>query len=207
MGGMGSGRHWRWGEKSTTDSFRQLDVRRWARDGYLAPGASFRWRWQIEGETVASINVRVETERAWLRYKVRDAGDEWEDMNYAVRLLSQPCHLGGKRQWFECPARGCNKRAAILYGGRVFACRICHDLAYPSQREKKFLRAQRRADKVKRSIGWETGCYAGYGPKPKHMHWKTFGRLVDEIERHERIAGMVFAQYTEDMPERLSTLL
>jgi len=32
MGGPGSGNRWRYGAKSTTDDYRILDVRRWARD-------------------------------------------------------------------------------------------------------------------------------------------------------------------------------
>ena len=35
MGGMGSGRHWYWGAKDTTDDYRSIDVRRWKRDGLL----------------------------------------------------------------------------------------------------------------------------------------------------------------------------
>jgi len=29
MGGCGSGRHWHFGAKDTTDDYRALDVRRW----------------------------------------------------------------------------------------------------------------------------------------------------------------------------------
>lgn len=30
MGGMGSGGHWYWGAKDTTDDYRSIDVRRWS---------------------------------------------------------------------------------------------------------------------------------------------------------------------------------
>ena len=37
MGGGGSGRYWHYGAKNTTGDYRSIDVRRWQRDGLLAP--------------------------------------------------------------------------------------------------------------------------------------------------------------------------
>ena len=54
MGGPGSGNRWRYGAKSTTDDYRTLDVRRWAREGVLRPGYWGGWQWTRNGETVAS---------------------------------------------------------------------------------------------------------------------------------------------------------
>jgi hypothetical protein len=53
-----------------------------------------------------------------------------KDEQYPVRIERTPCNLGGSRHWFICPAVGCGRRAAILYGGGNFACRRCHQLAY-----------------------------------------------------------------------------
>ena len=186
MGGRGSGRFWRWDDKTTTDAFHSIDVRRWARRGLLEPGTSFGWQWSIEGKEVASIRASAERGRIILSYRSRSHGSDWENMRYAVTLLSQPCYLGGERLWFQCPAQGCTRRVAILYGGRVFACRHCHQLVYPSQRELPFQRASRRADKVRASIGWDQDEVCGL--KPKHMHWRTFEKKVVEIERLENLA-------------------
>ena len=41
MGGMGSGRRWYWGAKNSTDDYRSINVRRWKRNGWLAPHQSF----------------------------------------------------------------------------------------------------------------------------------------------------------------------
>lgn len=62
MGGIGSGRHWQFGA-DTTEDYRAIDVRRWKRDGLLAPGRAFSWQWSREGEVVASINVKSEQGR------------------------------------------------------------------------------------------------------------------------------------------------
>ena len=72
----------------------------------------------------------------------------------AVRIVRTPCRLGGSRAWFICPAVGCGRRVAILYGGGIFACRHCYDLAYDSSRNSS-----------KGSRMWdELGAVAGIGP-------------------------------------------
>ncbi len=191
MGGIGSGRHWQWGAKNTTADYRSIDVRRWAREGFLTPGRRFSWQWTADGEKVGSIDVRAEHGRVRLIYRSRDYGDEWESHDYPVRLLSQQCHYGGHREWFACPARGCGRRVAKLYGGRIFACRHCYDLAYPSQRQVGWQRAQRRADKIRDRLEWEYG--SNWGFKPKGMHWRTFERLTAELEHFEHVSNVSFA--------------
>jgi hypothetical protein len=106
MGGPGSGNRWRYGAKSTTDDYNALDVRRWAREGVLRPGYWGGWQWTRNGETVASIQLRAEQDRAILIYRHRSGDAEWEDEHYAVRIVRTPCNLGGSRAWFICPAGG-----------------------------------------------------------------------------------------------------
>lgn len=178
MGGIGSGRYWHYGARKTTSSHRTIDVRRWQRDGLLKDGHSFGWQWTREGEVVSSIRVSVETNRVNLAYRHRSGDDDdWINLNYPVFIDWIPCHLGGQRPWFRCPARKCGRRVAILYSGGIFACRHCYRLVYPSQREKLDDRATRRADKIRARLDWEPGILNGDGLKPKGMHWKTFERL------------------------------
>lgn len=194
MGGMGSGRRWHYGANDTTNDYRALDVRRWQRDGLLTPGRAFGWQWNRDGEVVASIQVRVETGRVYLIYRHRNGGGDCKDENYPVWLDWTPCNLGGQRPWFRCPARGCGRRVAILYGGAIFACRKCYQLAYPSQRETHNDRAARRADRIREKLGWEPGILNGNGWKPKGMHWRTFERLTAEHDAFEQIALAGIAQ-------------
>jgi hypothetical protein len=80
---------------------------------------------------------------------------------------------------FICPAAGCGRRVAILYGGGIFACRHFHQLAYFSSREDAGDRAaRRRADRLRARLGWEPGILYGEGGKPKWMRWRTFERLA-----------------------------
>lgn len=175
MGGFGSGR----GQsvKDTTSDMRALDIRRLQRDGLLIPGQALGWNWLRNGETVASINIRAEADRVILNYRSQSNGGEWQPMENPVYLEWTGCNLGGRRAWFLCPARGCGRRVAILYGGSVFACRHCHKLAYECQRETDDDRAMRRADAIRRRLGWQPGIANPAGDKPKGMHWKTYRLL------------------------------
>lgn len=181
MGGFGSGRKW---GKDCTDDMRQIDIRRLARDGYLKAGMAYGWQWKRRGEVIASINVKVEVDRVWFNYRQRERCGEWQDMRYPVRLDRTACHLGGDRVWWRCPAVGCGRRVAVLYGGSVFACRHCHKLAYRCQRETDDDRATRRADTLRHRLKWEPGILNGEGWKPKGMHWRTFERLQAEHDSH-----------------------
>jgi len=178
MGGPSSGNRWHYGAKSTTDDYRTLDVRRWAREGMLEPGHWGWWQWTRDGEIVASIQARAEEGRVILIYRHRSGGEEWKDEEYPVRIVRTRCNLGGSRAWFICPAVGCGRRVAILYGGGIFACRSCHRLAYASSREDAGGRATRRADRLRERLGWEPGILNGEGSKPKWMRWHTFERLT-----------------------------
>ena len=181
MGGIGSGRRWNFGAHDTTDDYRSIDVRWLKRRGMLRPGASGSLTWSRRGEVVGSIQIQAEPERVRLKYRHKSGGDEWQDQSYPVYLDTTPCHLGGARQWFLCPARGCGRRVAVLYGGTIFACRHCYQLAYPSQREHFSDRKARRADRIREKLGWEPGILNGTGwGRPKGMHRKTFDRLCRE---------------------------
>ena len=175
MGGMGSGRGQR--GKNTTSDMRPLDIRKLQRDGLLTPGRAFGWQWSVCGKEVASIQIRTEVDRVVLDYRNRSNGGEWRPMEYPVCLEWTGLHFGGRRAWFLCPAKGCGRRVAVLFGGSIFACRHCQKLAYACQRETADDRAMRRADTIRRRLGWGAGIANPAGSKPKGMHWRTFERL------------------------------
>ena len=187
MGGFGSGKR---GGKSTTADMWALDVRKVQRAGRLTPGQSFNWQWTRNGEPVANINIRTGTDRVTLDYRQRDRGGEWKAMNYPVGVTWTPCNYGGQRAWWICPAVGCGRRVAVLYGGSVYACRHCHKLAYRTQREKAHERAGSKADKLRDRLGWDAGILNGNGGKPKGMHLATFDRLEAQ---HDALVSQLLA--------------
>jgi len=170
---------------------RPLDIRRLQRDGLLITGRAFGWHWTVNGEEVASIQMRTEVDSVILNYRSRSNEGGWEAVEYPVRLEWTACTLGGRRAWFLCPAQGCGRRVAILFGGSIFACRHCHKLAYECQREPDDDRALRRADTIRRRLGWRAGIAHPTGSKPKGMHWRTFYRLMAEYHAfvHVSLAG------------------
>lgn len=178
VGGIGSGRRNQSGRGTTSDCW-SLDVRRFQRDGLLTPGQVFGWNWMREGETLASIFVRTGSDTLTLNYRQRLGNEVWQPMEYTVPLDWTACTYGGSRPWFLCPATGCWRRVAKLYLGGTgsFACRHCCRLVYACQREADDDRAARRAETIRRRLGWEPGILNGTGRKPKGMHRRTFERL------------------------------
>lgn len=164
--------------KDTTDQYRRIDVRFLRRYGYLRPGASFTLRWSCNGVETGSIHGCTTSNSVVLSYRHQPWGsDEWQLKEYPVELVRTPCHYGGERTWFLCPARGCRRRVAILYGGGIYACRRCHQLVYKSQREQSHDRALRRTQAIRMKLGGSANMLEPFPAKPTGMHWRTYQRL------------------------------
>jgi hypothetical protein len=200
MGGIGSGTHTRWDTRNRIDDMRALPIAKLARGGWLNSGGTCSYAWTTAGHRTGDIKVTAAAGHVVLSYQARSNGGEWQARSYAVQIERTPCHFGGTRAWFLCPARKCGRRVAILYGGAVFACRHCHQLAYPSENESRKDRTIRRAGRLRASLGWPPGIFNGsdWG-KPKHMHCATFYRLERDYHQQE-------AQALGDMMEWLDRL-
>ena len=182
MGGYGCGRR---SSRDTTEDYRRIDVRFMERNGYLRMGAAGSLEWSRRGERIAHIDYRSEPGQVVLSYSARERGGEWEKLTYPVRLDRTPCNYGGSRAWFVCPARGCGKRVATLFGGRIFACRQCYGLAYASQRESRSDRASERAMAILKRLRCDNfyTIFDSDPPRPKGMHYRTYLRLATRYER------------------------
>lgn len=175
MGGSGSGRRSSYG--STTHDSLPLDIRKVHRDGLLVPGRRFWWQWTVNGREIAGIRATVGNDNVTLFYQHRPRGaDDWVPVEQLVEVTHSACTYGGTRPWWFCPS--CNRRVAVLYAaGKLYACRHCYHLPYASQRETASDRAMRRADCIRKRLGWNAGIANPKGFKPKGMHWRTFWRL------------------------------
>lgn len=174
MGGIGSGRHYRWDTKDTTEDYRSIDIRRWYRDKLLIPNQTFITSWSRDGEIISSIEVHTQQQHITLSYRRRNSNNDWVKLSYPVLIDWTPCNYGNKRPWFLCPGKNCGRRVAILYSGKIFACRHCYQLAYPCQRETFPYRVIRKADKIRAKFSCEPGLFITSHLRPKGMHWKTF---------------------------------
>src|SRR5215469_15278148 len=193
MGGFGSTR-WRWSTtKDTVESSRSLDINRLNRAGCLRSGYRGGWEWMRDGRRLASIQLRRDGNALVLSYRVRPAGGEWRDVEQPTQIIWMPCRFGGTRPYFVCPGIfngiGCGRRVAKLYNaGTYFLCRHCYRLAYPSQRENRYDRALRRANKFHMRLGWEPGSASTFPARPKGMHRRTYERLQSAVVNAEILA-------------------
>ena len=174
MGGSGSGDWYRWNKKATVESHREIDVRIIKKRGYLHPGISGTLSWGIRGENYNVIGFRVETDRLVLNYFNRQS-DGYEKIKDEILFTWTPCNFGGYREWFLCP--GCNRRVAVVYGGKYYRCRHCHNLTYSCQQESKPDRLLRKAQNIRERLGVSRNITIPILFKPKNMHQKTFDRL------------------------------
>lgn len=169
MSGIGS----RGGMRCTTD-MQALDVRALGREGLLRAGTYSTWHLSSR----SAIAIEAEDDKVLLLYQKRSLEDgAWVTVRCMVMLERTPCNFGGSRVWWRCPASGCGRRVAVLHGGRTFACRRCHGLAYLSQRIKTSERAAKQLNNVRRRLRWTPGFMNPNGGKPSGMHWSTFWRL------------------------------
>jgi hypothetical protein len=104
-----------------------------------------------------------------------------------VSVVCTRPNFGGRRLWLLCPRTNCARRCRVLYrewdtNPRAFACIRCARLAYSTQRESREDRLERRADRLASRLRLEPGSTNTY-LKPKWMRYKTFQRIIDEIER------------------------
>lgn len=177
MGGSGSGIWYRWSKRGTTEASHSIDIRWLKREGALVPGGVRRITWSCNGKKTGSIGYQVFPDFIVLKFRQRQQGSKWENVEQCVYFDWTPLTFG-LRQWFECPH--CQRRVAVIYGvGKYFLCRHCSGLKYESQNEDVASRALRKQQKLNEKLkapdGWD--AFDGIPPKPKWMHHKTYKRL------------------------------
>jgi hypothetical protein len=153
-----------------TQHFRNIDIRRFSRDGLLASPWQGVWSWRDAqtGSVNAAISLRISSKSIGLRYTC-----DGHPVNAQIALERTACTYGGTRAWFNCPT--CSRRCAVLYMRMSrFQCRLCHDLRYQCQSEDALGRGQIALEKIEAKLD-------SYWQKPKGMHLSTRERLVSRI--------------------------
>ena len=83
------------------------------------------------------------------------------------RLSWLPCHFGGLRPWFHCPARNCGRTYCDFIWRRNFRLPSLLPFGLSLSGENTGDRATRKADKIRDRLGWEPGILNGEGLKAK----------------------------------------
>jgi hypothetical protein len=185
-----------YGGRTTCESCRSIDVRRWHREDRLRAGQSFSCSWTRRGQPSGSISVRTESDGVVLIYRPHSRVVESKLIEQRVPIVWTSCHFGGRRPWFVCSdysGRYCGRQIAVLYdAGGLFACRRCYGLAYTSQQEAPIYRGLAVAQKIRERLGGSTDIFDAFPDKPRGMHWKTYDRLrlAHEAAKERSLAGM-----------------
>ena len=184
MKSIGSGNWDRESVKPIADDFLRFSIFALRQHGLLAD-SDFQqglWRWVLSGgDCTLRYEINMRTAMPWVRVMYRNKANGAE-YDYTIALSATHPHYGGKRWWFQCPVAGCGKRVGMLYLYEYLACRHCYDLAYRSQSESSYARMMTKAEKLHLQLGGD-GSANDIPSKPKGMHWHTYHRKADAIER------------------------
>ncbi len=119
----------------------------------------------------------------------------WAELAYTDQ------HLGGRRAWFRC--RQCERRCRLLYWrGEALACRLCHGLAYASQRERREYRLLGRAQAIRRRLGGTANLTALFPERPKGMHRSTYAQWRDKAIAAEHAGCAIIWGWLQQQQQR-----
>lgn len=180
---MGRGNYYRWNAKIATGDLLSLDLACLKQLGCISPWIGFSLTWKNWGREIGSITIDLMEDSITFRFKTTSHGGQSIPVCVNVAFSFTPCHFGGQRKWFMCR---CGRSVSRLFiQGQQVACRHCLKLAYSSQREDRLDRLNRKIDKKQSKLKDER-C------RPKGMHWKTFQKKSDELNRLESLKWQVF---------------
>jgi len=165
------------------ENARALDIRQICRAGLMRRGGPPAVGWN-DGIVVATMAGHVEGCQ-----DVAVALGKSERV-IEVRLVSTPCHLGGRCWWWLCPY--CHSRRGILYAARgTLACRRCLGLTYLTQRLRPAERLLERQARI--CSRWGVCPEELPDKKPPRMHRRTYEALLGRLDNLEnrRLAAIL----------------
>lgn len=92
-----------------------------------------------------------------------------------IEYVTTRPYLGGIRHWFLCPR--CKSRRRVLYAipyaaASGWRCRVCWNLRYDSQRQRKRRRLALKYERLESELTHVDA--QGTRSKPPRMHWRTY---------------------------------
>lgn len=183
MGGYNSGRY-RTRNQGAVEASLRLDIRDLRRRGYVRPNvrASGPWSWTYRDQRCGSINVSLLIGNDGKGEAVLNYAADGEPKAQRVRLVSTPCHFGGRRWYFLCPRR--ERRCEVLcFAQGSFASRQAQCLTYSSQSEDELGRLCLARDKARGRLDG-----AGGRPRPRganrerqFLRWADLDDAADDL--------------------------
>ena len=191
MGGIGSGNYYRGSSQTTLEEMQRIDIASLNKSGFLnGHTRSGVWRWHCGDEPSGAVTLTTIDNQLMITGQRRNYGEDWEDFEQKINLLTTPCNYGGKRYWLQCPY--CFNRVGVLaLGGSLFACRRCYKVPYASQQESR----PDRINRAQRKLAARMFEDEDRGIKKKGLHWKTFERLLHEHDRLENAFNNEMLEY------------
>ena len=193
------------GPKPRVEQCVVIDAARWQREGILEGFTRSRGGVSFIGYQLETMDMR--SPFIHLNYTLSDgrhASGVLQKFNYKVDLRTTRPHFGGLRWWFTCPL--CRRRAQKLYhprGGDRFGCRYCYNLSYASRSYTASDRAQKRARAIRQRLGGSASLLEAFPLKPRGMWWKTYDRLLDQCQRYDTTAWILFDKWLENLERRV----
>jgi hypothetical protein len=155
-----------YGGRTTCESCRSIDVRRWHREGRLHSGQHFSCSWMAGGEPTGSIRVSTEG----------DAASRWSATMVCLFSLLQ-------RPLLWAPSRDTLRRRRVVCLSPVLWPGVCK----PARNTDA--RGIRQARKIRTRLGGSANLCEPFPEKPKRMRRLTYQRLQARAEAASRSAG------------------
>lgn len=192
MGGIGSGRLSTRPRASVEESI-EIDIDEMRRDGTLAPGKRSVTTISITGRPVVSFECIAGVDG--LSVRQAPGPSQAPVARQRIAIARRGCHLGGSRAFLVCPGDHCQAPRLKLYlRDGLFRCRQCHDLFYASQRNDRWDRSLRRANRLREELGGKPGTQQLIAPRPRGMWHSTYNRKRLAIIEAEHIAMQWLAE-------------
>ena len=151
----------------------------------------------IDWDNGARVNLLIYQDRSELDYRFNlDGYDEWTKVREAFYFSRSSNNYGGDRLYFVCPS--CRSRFRFLYiRSGYFRCRYCNKLNYPSSRKGKYdihlIKIQSILQNKFKIKTKDLSDITDYIPdKPKGMHWETYYKWLDELEKAQEEHAAIF---------------